>query len=130
MTNKVLKALVLLGAVLLAACASQGASSGGFAGQASQVYPAKYTAFKSNYVADPDYGDILEAARGKTSDGKKVMAVLARSSRKYDQEGAQAYYESQVPNPYRILIVIDEGTNRVVGSEVIRDGTTADVFTI
>lgn len=130
MSNSALRVLVLLGAILFAACASQGAAVGEFGSQAQEVYPAKYAALKSNYVVDASYGDILEAARGTSPDGKKVMAILARGSIKHDPEGAQDHYESQIPRPYRILVVIDEGTNRVVASKIIRDGTTEAIFTV
>jgi len=134
MVKQTLKILALLGAVLLAGCASQARAGDGFGKQASDVYPAKYTNINTKYVVDPSYGDsygdILESAQGITPDGKKVMAVLARSSTKHDAEGAQESFDSQIPNPYRILIVIDKGTNRVVASKVVRDGTTDSVFTV
>jgi len=133
--NPVLKILVLLVAVLMMACASQGtANQGGamseFGAQASEVYPARYTDFTSSYTVDPRYGDILEAARGTTSDGRRVMALLVRGSNNYDPEGAQDYWESQVPSPFRILIVIDESTNRVAASRIVRDGTIQPIFTV
>lgn len=129
MTNTALKALGLL-AILFAACASQGAAVDDFTAQAAEVYPANYKSFKSNYIPDASYGDILESARGTTKDGRNVMAVLARGTTKHDAEGAQDFFESQVPAPYRILIVIDEGTNRVAASRIIRDGTTENIFTV
>ena len=130
MKSTALKTLAFLAAILFAACASQGAAMDGFAAQASDVYPGRYTPIQDTSMPDEQYGDILEAARGTSSDGKKVTAMLVRSTTKLDPEGAQDYWESQRPLPYRILIVIDEGTNRVVASKIIRDGTTESAFTV
>jgi len=129
--NRTLKVLALLGSLFYAGCASQGtAADYEFWTQASEVYPAKYRVFVANYIVESKYGDILEAAQGTTPDGKRVLAVLARGSTKHDPEGAQESFESQIPNPYRILIVIDEGTHHVVASKIVRDGTTESVFTV
>jgi hypothetical protein len=136
MNKPLLRALALLAAVVLAACASQGgngsAATDEFSAQAAAVYQANYRSIQSTYVVDATYGDIMNAARGTAPDGTKVMALLARSSSKYyDPAGSKDQgYDSQIPNPYRILIVIDEGTNRVVASNIVRDGTTASQFTV
>lgn len=137
MKNSALKALTFLVVVLLVgACASQGgagtsqSAAAVFTAQASELYPAAYTPIEDLSLADTQFGDILQAARGETSGGKTVMAVLARSVVKLDPEGAQQRYDSQKPVPYRILIIIDEETNSVAASKVIRDGTTAEIFAV
>jgi hypothetical protein len=129
--GSIVKALVLLGALVFGSCASGGAAVDEFSPQAAELYPARYQAIRSAYVVDGRYGDILNAARGTAPDGTKVMALLVRSSTKYDPEGSRDMgYASQIPNPYRILIVIDEGTDRVIASKIVRDGTTQSQFSV
>ncbi|MDR0389057.1 MAG: hypothetical protein LBH73_03230 [Spirochaetaceae bacterium] len=129
--NTGVKVLVLLGALVFASCASQGAAVDEFSSQAAALYPASYRPVRSSYTVDPRYGDILNASRGAAPDGTKVMALLVRSSTRYDSAGSRDQgYPSQIPNPYRILIVIDEDANHVIASSIVRDGTTQSQFIV
>jgi hypothetical protein len=131
MVKNTVRVLALAGVLVFASCAGQSAAVDEFSSQAAALYPANYRSFQSAYTVDARYGDILNAARGIAPDGKKVTALLARSSSRYDPAGSRDLgYDSQVPRPYRILIVIDEGTNRVVAAEIVRDGTTQNQFTV
>lgn len=131
MKNMALTALALIMAFCITACVSQGAVQDDFSSQAAEVYPARYKSFELSYVPDPVYGDVLNAARGTASNGQKVMAILARSTRNHDSEGASDMgWDSQIPNPYRVLIVIDETTNKVVASRVAREGSNTTQFVV
>ncbi|MDR1178094.1 MAG: hypothetical protein LBK64_04630, partial [Spirochaetaceae bacterium] len=123
-------AIAFAGALVFASCASQGAAVDEFSGQAAELYPASYRPFQSSYTVNARYGDILNAARGLAPDGRRVLAMLVRGSARYDSAGSRDMgYASQIPNPYRILIVIDESTDHVVASRIVRDGTTQGQFT-
>ena len=90
-----------------------------------EVYPAAYEAVVSDYQPDAKkIGQILYAAEGVAEDGTKVAALKVKGAKKVSQKGsAGTGWTSAEPNPYTMIIVIDESTDLVIAWKILVDGT-------
>lgn len=89
------------------------------------VCPAAYETIVSDYQPDTKkIGQILYAAKGTTEDGTNVIAMKVKGAAKFSQKGsAGTGWSSASPNPFTMIIVIDQATNCPVAWKILVDGT-------
>jgi Na+-translocating ferredoxin:NAD+ oxidoreductase RnfG subunit len=100
--------------------------------QLNNVYPATYKTIKTDYTVNNIIGTVLYAAEGIAQDGTEVVAMKVRGSRKITTTGASYQgWDSQIPNSYTMIIVINKATDKIIAYSVVTDGTRAkDYFTV
>lgn len=93
--------------------------------QLNEVFPASYSVVKTDYLVDErTIGSVLFAAEGTASDETEVLALKVRSATRMDFGGtARTGWDSAVPNPFTMLIIINKDTNVVTAWKMITDGT-------
>ena len=89
------------------------------------VFPAAYTTIESDYQPDTKkVGTVLYAADGETEDGRKVVALKVKGAARATQKGsARTGWDSAMPNPYTMIIVIDRAESKVIAWQMLVDGT-------
>lgn len=74
-------------------------------------------------------GTVLYAAQGVTAEGKNVFAMKVKSMSKPDQSGsARTGWTAAMPNPFTMIIVIDEETDCVCAWKIVADGYKASNY--
>jgi hypothetical protein len=128
--NTLLLLLALCAIVSLAACgAKSDPEEENNKAMLNDVYPANYKTIKSRYTVDEKHGSVVYAADGTAADGTKVMALYVKSSEEVDSEGAMNYqYDSQFPDSYHMIIVIDKATDKVIAYNVVREGANEKTY--
>ena len=99
----------------------------------NQVFEANYQTVITEYKVDEKtIGTVLFAAEGSSSDGTEVLALKVRSSNRLNFEGtARTGWDSAMPNPFTMIIVIDKNQDKVIAWEMVSDGTNEpDYFTV
>ncbi|HBH12408.1 MAG TPA: hypothetical protein DDX29_04685 [Clostridiales bacterium] len=99
----------------------------------NEVFAANYKTISSDYKVDETMiGSVLYAAEGASSDGTKVLAVKVRSADRVNFEGtARTGWDSAMPNPFTMIIVIDKNNNSVIAWKILTDGSNEpDYFTV
>lgn len=98
------------------------------------VLAADYTAVDlTGFETDAKkLGTVLYAAEGVTADGKSVLAMKIKSMTKPDQKGsARTGWTAAMPNPFTMIIVVDQETDCVCAWEIVTAGYKAsDYFTV
>jgi uncharacterized protein with FMN-binding domain len=99
----------------------------------NEVFAANYQNVVSDYkIDDRAIGTVLFAAEGSSSDGTEVLALKVRSASRVNFEGtARTGWDSAMPNPFTLIIVIDKNTHTVVAWKMVTDGSNEpDYFTV
>ena len=94
------------------------------------AFPAEYTPIQSDYQPDTKkVGTVLFAAEGVTESGQKVVALKVKGAARASQKGsARTGWDSAMPNPFTMIIVIDRATNQVTAWQMLTDGTRQPVY--
>lgn len=95
------------------------------------VFAAEYKTIESDYSVNKNIGTVVYAAEG-AKDGKNVVALKVKGSRIVIANGASYQgWDSQIPNAYTMIIVIDKATNKIIAYSVVTDGTRrTEYFTV
>lgn len=99
----------------------------------SAVYPAVYTALHPDELPDTKkIGTLLFAAEGTTAEGTRVIAMKIKSATKVAQAGsARTGWDSSVPNPFTMIIVVDCASSQICAWSLVQDGTrNPEYFTV
>lgn len=99
----------------------------------SAVCPGEYTPVESGAEIDAQtVGSVLYAARGTTAEGKEVVAMKVQSSRKVAARGsADTGFAASFPQPFTMILVVDQGTSRIIAWQMVKDGTNhPEYFTV
>ena len=99
----------------------------------NEIFAANYQNVVTDYKVDERaIGTVLFAAEGSSTDGKEVLAMKIRSANRVNFEGtARTGWDSAMPNPFTMIIVIDKNTHTVVAWEMVTDGSNEpDYFTV
>lgn len=95
----------------------------------SLAYKAEYSTIKESYAVDSKLGTVLYAASGVGEDGTEVVGLKIKSSRIPNKQGADAQgWDSEVPNAYTLVIIVNKATNKVIATNVLIDGSRAPQY--
>ncbi len=93
------------------------------------VYAAEYTTIATDYEVNPIVGSVLYAAEGTADDGTEVVAMKIKGSRKVVSNGASYQgWDSQIPNAFTLIIVVNKQTDKIIAYSVVTDGTRAKEY--
>ena len=91
----------------------------------NEVFPAAYTTIASDYQPDTKkVGTVLYAAAGVTKSDQQVVAMKVKGAARTSQKGsARTGWDSAMPNPFTMIIVVDRTTRQVIAWKMVVDGT-------
>lgn len=95
----------------------------------NEVYAAEYKTIKTDYKVNSALGAVIYAAEGTAPDGKQVVALKVRGSRTLIANGASYQgWDSQKPNAFTMIIIIDKATDKIIDYSVVTDGTRSKEY--
>lgn len=97
----------------------------------NEVFAADYTTVDlTGFETDAKkLGTVLYAAHGVSAEGKNVFAMKIKSMTKPDQSGsARTGWTAAMPNPFTMIIVIDEETDCVCAWKIAAAGYKASSY--
>lgn len=91
----------------------------------SEVYPAAYETLTPAFQPDAKkLGSVLYVAEGIAPDGTQVVAMKVKGSDRVAQSGSpRTGWTAAQPDPFTMIIVVDQATNQICAWKMLVDGT-------